>query len=295
MVRSCGRSAFTLVELLVVMAIVTVLTGLTLSAVQRVRAAAARTSCADRLRQLGLAAHHYHGTYGALPPGVTIGGTREPHRYMSWHTRLLPFVERADLWRQAEAAYGLRPDDFRAAPPHPIDVVVPPFVCPADPDTQQARAVGVLRVAYTDYLGVSGTRQTRRDGVLYVDSRTKLTDILDGTSQTLLAGERPPSADGALGWWYAGAGHTWDGSGDSVLSVGERPTAFRFGGCVLEPARFGPGDLRDQCSALHFWSLHPAGGHFLFCDGSARYVPYAAADLLPALATRAGGEAGEMP
>ena len=295
MCRSHRRPGYSLIELLVVMGLVAVLTGLTLAAVQRVRAAAARTACADRLRQLGLALHNYHGTRGHFPPGVTVGSKEHPQDYMTWSARLLPYLERGDLWRQAEGAYGVYPDPFRAVPPHPLDVVVPAFLCPADPTSDQPRQVRTLRVAYSNYLGVSGTRPRRRDGVLYADSRTQLNHILDGTSQTLCVGERPPSADGIFGWWYAGTGQGGDGSADSVLSVGERPLSHWFEGCATAPGRFGPGDLRDQCSALHFWSLHPAGAHFLFCDGSVRYFPYTAADLLPALATRAGGEAGEMP
>ncbi|MBX9579439.1 MAG: DUF1559 domain-containing protein [Gemmataceae bacterium] len=289
------RRGFTLVELLVVLAIVAVLAGLTLSAVQRVRAAAARTTCGDRLRQLGLAAHGHHAARGAFPPGVSSDGKGEPHPWMGWHTRLLPYLEQDALWRQALEAYRLRPDEFRAAPPHPIDIVLPALVCPADPSSQHPRSVRGNSFAFTDYLGVSGTRQTRHDGVLYVNSRTRLTDITDGTSNTLLAGERPPSADGGFGWWYAGMGQNEDGSADSVLSTGERASSHWFTGCPTTPARFGPGKLDDQCAALHFWSLHPGGAHFLLCDGAVRFVPYAAADLLPALATRAGGEPAELP
>jgi prepilin-type N-terminal cleavage/methylation domain-containing protein/prepilin-type processing-associated H-X9-DG protein len=293
--RDPTRRGFSLIELLVVMAIVAVLIGLTLAAAQRVRAAAARAACGDRLRQLGLAAHGYHGGHGALPPGVSVGDAREPHKFMGWHTRLLPYLEQDALWRQALEAYRLRPDDFRAAPPHPIDVVVPALTCPADPVAQQPRFVRGSWFAFTSYLGVSGTRQTRHDGVLYVDSRTRLTDVTDGASNTLLAGERPPRDDGLFGWWYAGMGQNEDGSADGVLSTGERATSFWVSGCPTTPARFGPGRPDDPCSVLHFWSYHPGGAHFLFCDGAVRFVPYAAADLLPPLATRAGGEPAELP
>ncbi|MBX9623361.1 MAG: DUF1559 domain-containing protein [Gemmataceae bacterium] len=295
MTRRPHRQAVSLIELLVVIAIIATLIGLTLSAVQRVRAAAARTVCADRLRQLGLAAHNSHGAHGRLPPGVVAADPREPYRFMGWHTRLLPYLEQEALWGQAQAAYRQYPDSFLVSPPHPIDVVVPALVCPTDAAAQRPRVIRGSAFAFTSYLGVSGTRQVRRDGVLYADSRTRLVDITDGTSQTLLAGERPPSADGAFGWWYAGLGQSEDGSGDSVLSTGERAAHYRFSGCPTSPARFGPGRADDQCAALHFWSHHPGGAHFAFADGAVRFVRYSAADLLPALATRAGGEAVELP
>ena len=294
MTASVRRRAFTLVEVLVAVAIIGLLIGLTLSAVQRVRAAAARTSCGDRLRQLGLALHNYHAVRGALPPGVTRTADGGRFDYLNWEARLLPYLEQDALWHRTVEAYGARPQDY-GYPPHPVDVPVPAFACPADPHAPGPRPWRDRMFAFSSYLGVSGTRRTRHDGVLYVDSKTKLTDILDGTAQTLLLGERPSTADGWFGWWYAGNGQNGDGSADSVLSTGETASSSPFTNCPLGRARFGPGRLDDRCDALHFWSLHPAGAHFLFCDGSVRYFPYAAADLLPALATRAAGDVGELP
>ena len=114
MTRQPRRLGFSLVELLVAMAILALLAGLTLAAVQRVRSAAAKTDCANRLRQIGLALHQYHGAAGAFPAGVTVGGPTEPHRFMNWETRLLPYIEQEALWQKAVEAYRLRPDDFRA-------------------------------------------------------------------------------------------------------------------------------------------------------------------------------------
>ncbi len=295
MTRHPRRLGFSLVELLVAMAILALLAGLTLAAVQRVRSAAAKTDCANRLRQIGLAFHHYHGATGAFPAGVTVGGPAEPFRFMNWETRLLPYLEQEALWRQAVEAYRLRPDEFRASPPHLIGTRVAAFVCPADPLAGVPRTISGITFAYTSYLGVSGTRQTRHDGTLYIDSKTRFADITDGTSNTLLVGERPPSTDGVYGWWYAGEGQNDDGSADSVLSTGERPTSFRLLGCPTTPSVFGPGRPDDQCAALHFWSMHTGGAHFALCDGSVRFIRYSAADILPQLATRAGGETASVP
>ncbi len=296
MTPSRNRAGFSLVELLAVIAIIAVLLGLLLAAVQRVRAAAAKTVCADRLRQIGLGFHNYHAARGTLPPGMSFDYPAQPYRYMSWRPRLLPYLEQDAIWKQAVAAYQLRPDDFRVSPPHPFTTVVAGFGCPADPRVGQPSMVRPnFFAAHSSYLGVSGTRQTRHDGVLYIDSRTKLTDITDGTSQTLLVGERPHSADGILGWWYAATGQSDDGSAAAVMSVRERAVSVWVAGCPDGPYHYTPGRLDNQCDALHFWSLHPGGANFLFADGSVRFLAYSADAVMPALATRAGGEAVTPP
>jgi prepilin-type processing-associated H-X9-DG protein len=112
-----------------------------------------------------------------------------------------------------------------------------------------------------------------------------------------VAGERPPSADFWYGWWYAGFGQAGTGSGDMLLGVRERNrggyiyTYF----CAPGPYSFSPGRFDNQCDLFHFWSPHPGGAHFLFGDGSARFLGYAADPILPALATRAGGEVAALP
>jgi prepilin-type processing-associated H-X9-DG protein len=122
-----------------------------------------------------------------------------------------------------------------------------------------------------------------------------MADISDGTSQTLFAGERPPSADFQFGWWYAGAGQLFTGSADMVLGVHERnvlPLSIGYAyGCPPGPYSFGPGRMSNQCDMFHFWSPHNGGGaNFLFADGSVHFLSYSAAPILPALATRSGGE-----
>jgi prepilin-type processing-associated H-X9-DG protein len=108
-----------------------------------------------------------------------------------------------------------------------------------------------------------------------------------------MVGERPPSADDHYGWWYAGWGQKQTGSAEMVLGVRERLNSDEpcFGGAY----HFGPGSDRDVCDFLHFWSKHPGGAHFLFGDGSVRFVTYGADPIMPALATRSGGEAVNLP
>jgi prepilin-type processing-associated H-X9-DG protein len=281
--------------LLVVGAIVAVLIGLSLAAVQQAREQAARLQCQGNLHNIGVALLSYQSSAGAFPPAFST----QPPRYLSWMGRLLPYADQGALARQSADAYAADPWPWDE-PPHPADSVVALFACPSDPRVLQAAApkgVSVLgesgeldlRVGLTSYLGVSGTDLRARDGMFYVDSFVRPTDIHDGASHTLLVGERPPSPDFNHGWWYAAPGQGLTGSADVVLGAREWNVTLARP-CPAGPYRFGPGRLTDPCDQFHFWSLHRGGANFLMADGSVRFLSYSAADLLPALATRSGGE-----
>lgn len=292
--QSTRYQGFTLIELLVVIAIIGILFSLTLAAVQRVRRTAARLQCMNNLREIGLGLTNFHSTYGKLPPGMSLELiSNQPFVHLSWHARILPFVEQDSLWKATEQAFQTAPNDFTMSPPHPFPKVVPIYGCPADSRTSYpGMARGKFPAAFTSYLGVSGTRTLRRNGVLYMDSATKFADITDGASNTLMVGERPPSGDLWEGWWYAGFGCDGAGRGDMLLGVrdsGAGCTIDLFD-CPRKPVGFRPGQIDNNCDALHFWSLHSGGANFVFCDGSVRFLSYSADSILPALATRAGGE-----
>ncbi len=288
-------AGFTLIEALVALAILGVLIGLILPAVQKARGAAQGAQCSNNLRQIGLAANEYHTAYSSFPSGVHVN---QGNYLSSWLVDLLPYVERTDLWQATQDAYAQSPSPFNNPPHVGLAIPVAVYGCPADPRSQQAGFAvrSRIAVAFTSYLGVEGKDLNTNDGILFTDSRVRLLDVRDGASVTLLAGERPPSTDMQFGWWYAGRGQPYTGSLDMVLGVHEvniLPRSVAF--CVPGPYQFGPGDLGNECDMFHFWSLHPGGANFLFADGAVHFLSYSAAPLLPALATRAGAESVTVP
>jgi prepilin-type processing-associated H-X9-DG protein len=265
---------------------------LLLAAVQKVREAAIRARCANNLCQIGLALHQYHDREGSLPPGVSSAKPGEPFPWMTWQARLLPYLEQHSLWTQSQAAYRQDPSPFDDPPHIGLGTPVKVLGCPLDDRTSSAqRTHEGLRVALTSYVGVLGIDYTTEEGVLFADSQVRLADISDGTSETLMVGERPPSIDAWYGWWYSGVAQDGTGSPDIVLGVRERQSSGAYLGlCFSGPFHFSPGTLTNQCDVLHYWSLHDGGAYFLFADGSVHFLAYSADGILPALATRSGGE-----
>lgn len=267
---------FTLIELLIVIAIISVLIGLMLPAVQKVRDAAGCAKCQSHFKQVGIALHLRHDTFGSFPQGYNRSspfGIPNDTYNKSWLTLILAFIEQHNLYDQGAAVYQGR--------------IVRIFGCPLDPRIDRVGTYGVLVPGgFTSYLAVDGTWYVNgqpypRDGVLYGSSATKLTDILDGASNTVMAGERPPDASTGWGWWMYGPF-------DSALAV-QCNLNIPGHSCPL-PQKYCRGQLSVQCDALHYWSLHPTGSNWLFADGSVRPIVYAAVGVLPALATRAGGD-----
>jgi prepilin-type N-terminal cleavage/methylation domain-containing protein/prepilin-type processing-associated H-X9-DG protein len=291
------QAGMTLIELLAVIAIIAILIGLLLPAVQKVREAAARAKCQNNLRQLGLALHNYHDAREGMPLGLSVQADNRRYPYLGWPARVLPQIEQDPLWRSIEAVFATDPAPFTfyGYAPH-LPLLAAPvalFACPSDRRVPGPVMVGLVLVAFTSYLGVEGTDQFRKDGMLYLDSAVRLTHVTDGTSQTLLVGERPPSADFRLGWWYRGWGQAQDGSAEMLLGARERNTSRPS--CPPGPYQFGPGRVDQPCDTFHFWSLHPGGANFAFADGSVHFLAYSADAVMPALATRAGGEAVTPP
>jgi prepilin-type N-terminal cleavage/methylation domain-containing protein/prepilin-type processing-associated H-X9-DG protein len=309
--HSPRRRAFTLIELLVVIAIIAILIALLVPAVQKVRSAAARTECTNHMKQIGLALHSHHTAKKTLPAG---GNTNySATYYWSWMASILPYIDQSPLLAEANAwasaGGGSHWDPFSPANPA-LGVIVPAYICPAD--TRESFVVnnpsvtGVYGpIAFTCYLGNAGTSGSSYDGVLYENSSIKLTAITDGTSNTLLAGERPPSQDLDFGWWFAGAGYNDTGIGDNIMATNDSTypvilwTMYGIGGssgeCPTTNIGFRYGTPRNPCDQTHYYSLHPDGANFLFCDGAVRFLTYDANNILVALGTRAGNEPVSLP
>ena len=151
--------------------------------------------------------------------------------------------------------------------------------------------------AFANFLGVSGRDYASKDGVFIQDKRFHLLAITDGTSNTLMVGERPPSADFQFGWWYAGVGQQLSGSADLILGVREQNLQPIVSGSKCGPGAYPYTDSRfdDPCGMFHFWSPHLGGANFIFADASVRLIRYDANGVMPALASRAGGEVAAVP
>jgi prepilin-type N-terminal cleavage/methylation domain-containing protein/prepilin-type processing-associated H-X9-DG protein len=290
------RRAFTLIELLVVIAIIAVLIGLLLPAVQKVREAAARAKCANNLKQLGLACHNYHDSNKSLPSGyvsaVNAAGDNTGPGW-GWAAYILPQMEQAPLYGTIQFDRNI--EDVANAAPRVKQV--PSYVCPSDnaPPTWMATKYDaggnsqgqICEVAAANYVGNFGTTDPGEDGdgVLFRNSKITFADITDGTSTTMLAGERTFKVGQA----------TWVGAvtGATVYQASTGPQVEHGSSmCLAEvgAGRTGPSGPGVETNGMA--SLHPNGANVVFCDGHVAFLP-ASMDykVFQAFATRAGGEA----
>jgi prepilin-type N-terminal cleavage/methylation domain-containing protein/prepilin-type processing-associated H-X9-DG protein len=198
-IRSLRRRAFTLIELLVVIAIIAVLIALLLPAVQQAREAARRTQCKNNLKQLGLALHNYHDTFGSLPFGegnVGGGGGQRHSPFVS----MLPQIEQGPLFQQIAAVQFSRvPWDTGFAP---FNQTIPMLLCPSDGDTTQGGSIGKTNYAFSrgdscwDHNEWTGNGGRGLRGMFSGNHRVhKFGDVVDGLSNTIAAGERVKAKD----------------------------------------------------------------------------------------------------
>jgi len=303
------RSGFTLIELLVVIAIIAILIGLLLPAVQKVREAAARMQCSNNLKQFGIALHSYHDVRDEFPyPRAILPGTpatvgQYTTGYWSyypssldtvggWSTRILPYIEQGNLAKPLEGASSAT---FGAAWNQLFTAKLKIMICPSDTLATGAQASGA---AVTTYLGVTGNNESggsdASNGIFapwfwyqYTGKKTvKMTSITDGTSNTVMVGERPPSSDLYWGWFaYSDS--------DNILAHPNRET-YTVSGCSGNEVFRNdlPNNTKASC---HYRSMHTGGGNWLLADGSVRFVTYSQAATITQMASMNGGEVVSLP
>ncbi len=186
---SKDRRAFTLIELLVVIAIIGVLIALLLPAVQSAREAARRAECKNHLKQLALAMHNYHESHGRFPSGYIV------ETGWGWGTMLLPSLDQRPLFDSLgpSGEMDLTNGALLALLRTPLSI----YQCPSDShpewnDKSKPEVQAKQEIAHSNYIGIMGSSLSNPtgNGTLYQNSSVQMRDILDGTSHTLLFGER---------------------------------------------------------------------------------------------------------
>ncbi|MDG2130092.1 MAG: DUF1559 domain-containing protein [Fuerstiella sp.] len=284
--RSTAKQGFTLIELLVVIAIIAVLVSLLMPAVQQAREAARRTQCKNNIKQMGLAMHNYHDVHRSFPPGWVDqnGGTSAN---WGWCVYIMPMIDQANLYTLLEVGRESlgrsldNPAKFRL-----MTKPLPGFRCPSDtaPDlnpqnTMRSASGQEYAVAISNYIGANGGgewRQTEIHGTFGRNSRIKIRDFTDGTSNTLMIGERA---------WVLQNPVTGQVSckASTIYGISSGPAGFRQRHAMAKGLfginQTGPDTVSlpvlspplDQCTRSYN-SRHVGGAQFLLADGSVRFV-----------------------
>jgi prepilin-type N-terminal cleavage/methylation domain-containing protein len=338
------RKAFTLIELLVVIAIIAILIALLVPAVQKVREAAARTQCINNLKNIGLALHGYHDVSKRLPPGTSTDqapwGTGGGHG-SSWKVFILPYIEQGAIYSKWQFT-----GDSGWQNVNNTTLVnqktIPVYRCPSstllDFYTQSTTNVATSLQMFTCYTGIAGAYNLggysdplgysdntccsggggnsgwiSGGGILFNNSKVKLTDITDGTSNTIMVGEQSNNLlDANRNPIMAGYGsitsqgpHGWIMGTDTAATPrsgqGENRsmncTTVRYSINQIGFTNNGPaGTLDNAPPNLPLSSNHTGGVNLLFGDATVKFWPNSVPALTLALAcTRADNQVFNEP
>lgn len=264
------RRAFTLVELMVVLAIIGILISLLLPAVQAAREASSRTQCQNNLKQLGAALHSYHAQFQSFPSGVVLQSRRQWTPCWSWKSLILPHLEQQTLYDVLDVRAGRfgGGDAFAATPTQLTTITLSTFVCPSD--VGPARNHRKSGYGKSNYRGILGNRTlpiiTLREiidqnGTFFADSAVSMAHITDGASNTAMVAEcrLDVSNTGKRAAIWAGMRGQ-----DSSAIIHMSDASWWVNG----EAQWQVNGSGSQSPS----SRHGGGALFLHCDGAVRFV-----------------------
>jgi prepilin-type N-terminal cleavage/methylation domain-containing protein len=297
-----AKRGFTLVELLVVIAIIGILVALLLPAVQAAREAARRMSCTNNLKQIGIALHNYHDTYKTFPPAsVLYGDNNNNKESWGWHVFILPYIEQQPLFdeltvnnRTLQSVLQNGVNGSMADAERLLQTAIDGYHCPSDEhfdvvprELRMFEGSGnssKFEVGKSNYVAVMGlyddpvrNSDETNNGIFYNNSNVRIADISDGTSNTLMVGERDircavaswPGNRNPPGPCHCGVYHN-RGRVSKKLN-----TDFYYPNSAGLSNRYKAGQRSachcDSCSE-GFSSYHPGGATFVLADGAVRFV-----------------------
>jgi prepilin-type processing-associated H-X9-DG protein len=244
--------------------------------VQNAREAARRTQCRNNLKQFGVALHNYHAACNVFPPGY-ISGAPYPatSNGWSWCSQILPYLDQAPLSERIDFQLPVEDPVNQAA----VAVSLPVFLCPSDqtsrgsfPISDAVGNVVIPAAAPMSYAATVGDDSSEADaltgnGSFYRNSSTRIAHIIDGTSQTVLVGERA--------WGFANG--TWSGAPNNALVRAGQSNPWQFATATSPVFVLVHNNwiniLTDSDGGLDdFSSYHTGGVQLLFADGSVRFI-----------------------
>lgn len=292
---------FSLIELLVVIAIIGILVGLLLPAVQAAREAARRIQCSNNLHQMGIGLHNYHDSLGRFPAGVVYPN------WLLWSGAILPFVEQNNIYDSLDfsADWG----EYQSPNGDACSTFLSIYRCPSSNAPESVDVQGVEGRVPGGYLAIgsgTATRESgtvadhlgldRQDGLMFVNSRTRMASVSDGTSNSFAIGEalfRPettgPDLFGVIqivDHWYIGTnGMAIPAGSEGVIEISEAvgSTGVPLNGIDL--------DIFIDEKEIGFSAQHTGGTLFLYVDGHVRFSANSIdKGIYSALGTIASGE-----